>query len=48
MQTSGFNVNMDIDIEQGDNLVGTQSVYQFSVFTSRVDAGTKISVKIPY
>ena len=33
--TGGFNVNMDIDIDQGDNLVNTLSVYKFSVFTSR-------------
>ncbi len=43
-----FNVNMEIDIESGDYMVNTLSVYKFSVFTNRVDAGTRISIKVPY
>jgi hypothetical protein len=39
---------MDIDIETGDYMVNTPSTYKFSVFTNRVDAGTTISIRVPY
>jgi hypothetical protein len=43
-----FNVNMDIDIESGDYMVNSISTYKFSVFTNRVDAGTRITIKVSY
>ena len=39
---------MDIDIETGDYMVNTPSTYKFSVFTNRVDIGTKITIRVPY
>ena len=39
---------MDIDIETGDYMVNTPSTYKFSVFTNRVDVGTKITIRVPY
>ena len=39
---------MDIDIASGDYMVNSLSTYKFSVFTNRVDAGTVITIKVPY